>query len=331
MSMMLVIQLAKRKPIMENFDPHLIPGSVWERIVRKKGKESILHSIVLTVSNEDLKDEMLEKFPQQVVFLTSKLKVLTQDVDSFLSNRTFVEMDTRISALMANVVAPDDEFESDVDIDAIDLSDEPAAVDPDANSIADPFADLAKLLPEPASQLFAADTAQESPASNAVPVFLPEVYDGLNLSSSFVSYAESPSPMGNGDTMHVLRFQLSKSLNLDHLRQIFDMSANSNALEKFVIDSEQERTEVTIDGFLEVFLEVDMGPTAFGAVYLTTSGDFRMMQKVAEEAENKVLLSDDLSTNTVTIVNAPVTITPVPSIQIIPQLTQPQGAVVFQS
>ena len=160
---------------MTDANPQLVPGSIWQRT--RKGKTSFV--TVIAVSNTTLAPEVLDRFPRQVVFITDKFNILTQEVEFFTANRTFSSMDAGISNLMEAVVSPPDEADEEesetIDIDGIQLDEQPA--EPEAPS----------------------DNSDEAPA----PVFKPASVDGIDLDAHFLSYSEMPHH--TGDTLHVIR------------------------------------------------------------------------------------------------------------------------------
>jgi len=234
---------------MENINPHLVVGSVWARTSNNSS------STVLAVSNQDLSQEVLEKFPQQVVFLTSKYKILTQDIDTFLRNRVYQGLDTTVISLMeALTTEPEPEEDDDVDIDSVDI----------------------KVVKDGFEQIIASveEDSENGEDDNGIPVFEPAEFDGLDLDRHFLSYSEAP--YHTGDTLHVLRFALDRELNIDQLRAIFrDSDQNTPTIDQFVIDSSEERVEVQVYAFVQVFMEVGAGGEGVAAVHLLSSGDFR--------------------------------------------------------
>lgn len=234
---------------MENLNPHLVVGSVWARTANNAT------STVLAVSNQDLKADVLEKFPQQVVFLTSKYKILTQDIDTFLRNRVYQGIDPTVVSLMeALTTEPEPEEDDDVDIDSVDI----------------------KVVKDGFEQVIsgAEEESEDGEDDNGIPVFEPAEFDGLALDRHFLSYSEAP--YHTGDTLHVLRFALDRELNIDQLRAIFrDSGQNTPTIDQFVIDSSEERVEVQVYAFVQVFMEVGAGGEGVAAVHLLSSGDFR--------------------------------------------------------
>lgn len=234
---------------MENINPHLVVGSVWARTSNNSS------STVLAVSNQDLSQEVLEKFPQQVVFLTSKYKILTQDIDTFLRNRVYQGLDTTVISLMeALTTEPEPEEDDDVDIDSVDI----------------------KVVKDGFEQIIggAEEESEDGEDDNGIPVFEPAEFDGLALDRHFLSYSEAP--YHTGDTLHVLRFALDRELNIDQLRAIFrDSDQNTPTIDQFIIDSSEERVEVQVYAFVQVFMEVGAGGEGVAAVHLLSAGDFR--------------------------------------------------------
>ena len=227
---------------MQQINPNLVVGSVWAR--GSNGNTST----VLAISNDGLSDAVLEKFPRQVVFLTSKFKVLTQPIDMFIDSRVYQGIDEGVAALMAEVTSePEPDEDDKVDIDAVDLGDETV----DESSV------------------------EDEGEAETIPVFEPAQFAGLNLDAHFLSYSESP--YHTGDTMHTLRFALDRDLSIDQLRSVFRVTS-ATAIESFEIDSVEERVSVDIDAFVQVFLEVGAGGDAVGCVCVLSQGDYRAKQ-----------------------------------------------------
>lgn len=236
-------------------NPQLVPGSVWQRV----RKDKTTFTTVLFVSNQGLSDAVLEQFPPQVVFLTDKLNVLTQDVGTFLASRTFHTIDMGTENLIQALLSPPEEDLDDTDptetIDKIVVDD---------------------LEEHPGGGVVVADDSESD-----IPVFTPEFFNGANLDAAFLSYTEAP--FSTGDTLHVLRFALSQSLSLDQLKAAFDLSSPIPAIEKFTVDCNQEHpTVVEPNGFIQVFLEVTNDGNGVGVVYVTSLGDFRGQPPVSE-------------------------------------------------
>lgn len=259
-------------------NPKLVPGSVWSL-------SSGALSTVLAVSNAALPEHMLEKFPRQVVYVNSKNEINTQGVDAFLRKREFVEMDELIAQLMLGITDPEIEEEGeDFDIDSVDLS-----AEGDGDGGADAMEDLV------------GGTEHEEEADGQLPVFFPPQVGGVDLDSSFISYAELP---GDADSRtHVLRFALGDGLTVDLLKSLFN--AESGEIEKFVVDSEAERVEVTPSDFHGVFVEVDSAASGIAAVYLSSA--IEATQLTGEALDAAIA---DLQQTTV-LAGTPVTITPV--------------------
>lgn len=226
---------------MEN--PQLVPGSMWAN--RKSG---VVVS-VLAVTNQHLSEQVQERHPPQVVFVLNG-KMMTQTVDVFVKPRMFMDMDNGLAQAIEDLLAEEPE-EEEIDIEGTPL---PAEEEEGEEAVDDSNVE-----------------EDERPA----PVFEPPMHDGLALDEHFVSYQEAPGP--NGDTLHILRFALDETLNIDHIRSIFDFRDTTlPTLEEFVVDSEVDRVEVKPDGYLMTALEIDSGANGIAAVYLTTSGQFRL-------------------------------------------------------
>lgn len=253
-------------------NPQLVPGSVWQRV--RKGNATF--TTVLFVSNSGLSEAVLEQFPAQVVFLSDKMNVLTQDVETFLSSRTFHTIDTGVENLLRALLSPPDEDDVDESIDNIQLDDEPSI--------------LGEVVGDPDEGDDGIDMGDDSAD---VAIFTPQFFNGFDLDSAFVSYTEAP--FHTGDTLHILRFALSPQLTLDHLKAAFDLSGETPAIEMFVVDCNHEHpTTVNVAGFVQVFLEVGADGNGVGAVYVTSSGDYRSQPEptveVVQQPEQLVVI-----------------------------------------
>lgn len=239
-------------------NPNLSIGSAWER-------QNGSISVVIAVTNLSLREELQEKFPPQVVFVTGSGTVLSQEIQIFLKSRKFVGTDAFVQEHVTKAIEGADEEQDTEDEEPVDID----SIDPDTfDGIVNADNDEGE-----------GEGAEEE--EGTIPVFEPAVFDGLALDDHFISYAEAPA--ANGDTLHILRFALDETLNLDQVCSVFDVTSElSPALESFVVDSEAERTNVNIGGYLPVFLEVDSEGNAVAAVYLTSVGDFRAAQAAAE-------------------------------------------------
>jgi len=278
----------------------LVPGSIWERT--RRGKPST-YTTVLMVSNLELNPQLLDKFPQQVVFLSDSLKVLTQDVETFLATRTYYGSDAGIVNLIEALLSPNDqEPETDADDDedqALSGAPQDDAVDIDSIDVG--------------------DTQIQETLTDDAPIFKPSLWNGVDLNKAFRGYRESP--YHTGDTLHTLRFELTGGVTLDALNRAFDYGNAENSvaglvIDTFLVDCNQEYpTSVVPDGFVGVFLEIDGSANGHGIVCLTSSGDFR-----ARETQNPV------ETSTPQVLITPQH-SPQPGTVIIPQLATVGGQV----
>jgi hypothetical protein len=258
-------------------NPQLTHGSVWE--LTKTGAQVV----VLAVSNEGLSPGLLERFPNQVVYINASMQINTQPVEVFTKKRIYVGINQNVQALIEQLInPPQEEEEPQIDIDEID---------PDAGEDGNALADLA-----------AGFSEENSQADGEIPVFETPGWGGtLPLDESFVSYTESPG--FNGDTQHILRFSLSDQLSLSQLEAAF--GPGPGTIENFVVDSHEDRVEVPIDAYFGSFLEVDADANAIGVVYLSTPGKFRLSGSELDEAVAKAQAAIDTSVSSTDIPSVP--------------------------
>jgi hypothetical protein len=227
----------------------LIPGSVWRKETVKKGKTRVSESVVLAISNQDLSEALLERFPPQVVFITDRGQLLTQGVDTFVATRNYVTINEGVVAAMAQVQAQafgeDDEVE---DFDQVSL-DQPAGG-----------------LTEAAAQLAETIGLEPSDSEDAAPNYpfqLTNTAHELNdvLVDSFVSYTEAP--WATGEVMHTLKFGLA-DVALEDLEAVFVKEQLP-----FQLVSWGTLVDLTSAKPVSVGLAIQ-GSQAYGLVYLLT-------------------------------------------------------------
>jgi len=250
---------------MNDLSKILVPGAVWLR--SKPGKKPTA-STVIAISNVDLSEAILEKFPMQVIFLTDRGRLLTQDIETFTSSREFVEIDVGtanlVDVLLHGADYDDEETEAR---DILDIDQIPLPEDEDASAGAAQVTEVTAVSP-----------------SGDAPMFSPEIHQGLDLNGAFLSYTEQP--YYTGDTMHVLRFALDGNVTIKALRKAFDVSAPEGGLATFTVDCYQEEpTVVTPSGFIDTFFEVTADGNGTGVVYLITPGNFRVPEYVEPEKQ----------------------------------------------
>lgn len=227
---------------------NLTSGSIWAR--QKPNSDEYSYSLVLCVTNEGLPERVLEKNPQQVVFVTDQGKILSMCVEDFCHKRHYFTFDASFADSFEEIITTrdDDEVESD-----------PA--EEGQSSIDDVVAD---------EKLFSAEQSVKDKAGclalNVGPHPLAEV-----LQSSLVGYVESP--FHTGDTLHTLKFELSDSLTINGIIRAFLVS-DPNSIQKFELSTATETFQVEIDTFVCVLLESDQWSN-YGCLYITSNGCFR--------------------------------------------------------
>ncbi len=238
-------------------NPQLIPGSVWLR--ERKGKQSF--TTVIAVSNVGLKPEVLEEFPQQVVFLTDKFTVLTQGVETFCASRVFYSMDERVQYLAQEMLTPPSVEGEEEDL--IDFDNMPQEQPPSGDNTVEP--------------------AEVVEADNDVPpLFQPATWDLngvlLNLDDAFVSYEEIPT--ATHQVQHVITFALGNGVELDTLLAAFA----KDQITEFTVDCNNAYpTSVAVEAYQGVYLRVDSQGNGNALVYVTSDHALEETQTVVPQ------------------------------------------------
>jgi hypothetical protein len=248
----------------------LTPGSVWER----KTKKGSTYTTVIAVSNDGLPEETLVQFPQQVIFITEKYKILTQPIEVYLKTREYYGVDETAELLVKQLTTepqpePD---EDDLDIDSIDLSGDDDSDDSDSQD----------------NVAVALSTAERQAnfIVEPVPAALPSLNVGAHanaelLRAAFIAYSEEP--YFTGDTLHGLTFRLSEELTLKKISDSF-LIADPNAVQNFEVTfGDYTRVVVAVDGYASCNMQLNANGE-LGTVFLTSSGDFRADEFTKDEA-----------------------------------------------
>lgn len=243
---------------------NLVSGSLWSRETKKNG-QSI--SVVLFVTNEGLQEKVLEKFPQQVVFLTENNQILSMNVEEFTRARTFVGMSEKMASLLESIITPEDEEEDTGDIDNVEVDGKLFVTDDD--------------------QAEAADSGEEEEAEQPTSSRT-DLYANFGphpkaqaLADNLAVYSEAPM-LPSGDTMHTLKFNIGDDLTLSDIRDAFRID-DPNSIQKFELTTSSQTFTVDIAGFVNVMLE-SYPYVDYGCLFVTTEGNFRDSTKAEEEA-----------------------------------------------
>jgi hypothetical protein len=293
---------------------NLVPGSIWSRQSRK-GTTS---SRVIAVSNQGLSEETLLNFPQQVVFVTDRQKVLTQDINTFLAQRVFEGIDEQTETLVAAILNPailenyeDEDEEETIDFDAVDVSEDlnkmlAEAIKADGEDAPSEDVPAEKKRVQVADIIEAQALAEQhntgiSPSYGSFPVYRNPDFTlkienhplAEKLQDACVSYSEAP--FHTGDTLHTIRFVLSADLSLSQIGDAFRVS-NQDAIESFsIVNSYEQATNVSIDGYVGTFLETGINSRTYGVLYVTSVGDFRAPKEETISAEElQLAISQEL-------------------------------------
>lgn len=233
---------------------NLVPGSIWKR----EGSETTTESVVLFVTNAGLSAKVLEKNPQQVVFMSADAAILSMSIDRFVKNRTYDGMSEPVSDLIAAIPgaalgAPSVDDDED-DSDLIDLNQ--AVID-------------SALFTGGASEPEA--TTEEPQESGGLVINVGPHPLQRALESAALAYRETP--FHTGDTLHEVQFLLSDELTLEMLHSAFS-PADPNSIQKFEVVLENTRFAVDFSGVIGVMLS-GIGSTAVGSLFVVSDGDFR--------------------------------------------------------
>lgn len=255
---------------MTSFHPKLVNGSQW-------ALKNNSVSTVLMLTNTQIKPELQEKYPPQVVVMTESGKVLSHPVEVFLSRRKYVGYNEFVGSLIGTLLAgeePEDSGSGDTDQDSIENTpvEADAAFEALLGSVNDSASGDDSIIDGTDEVVFVDGDGDGGEDEGKIPVFFPEVHDDLALDEHFVSYAETPAPIGNG-SIHILRFSLDNTLNIDHLRATFDASNDQiPTVDTLVVDGTHERVELESFKYLGTYHEIDPNGGCVAAVYLSTSG-----------------------------------------------------------
>lgn len=216
----------------------LIPGSVWER----EGREGPVQVTVLAITNDSLSARRLEQFPRQVVFVSERGNILSQEVDQFLSRRTYVSLNTNVEALMSTVLDAALEAENAEEINF----DEVTPITEGAENIVDGQLELAEK-----------DSSIVSPFNHEGAPILSELFTQYEVSYS-----------ANVGT-HRLKFLLD-GMTLEKLASYFDGSTGFRI--GYQVGDTLEEVEMTAGSWslYPATLEIRAAGTAYGVITLVT-------------------------------------------------------------
>lgn len=260
----------------------LVPGSVWER----KGKKKVTEVTVLAVTNQELSAEILEEHPQQVVFVTERMSVLSLDIESFLKGRNYSNMNEQVEELMNSAVAAtadvDEDDEEEGDFDKIQLPEDQDMIEvpPENNGVV---------------------SEENGIEVNVYPFRLVEPHPlAQMLAEAFVSYTQSPWP--GEQTLHTLTF-LTDDLAQEDLEAVF-IEENRH----FEVNTDAVTITLGDAPALSVGLEV-RGSSSYGVVHfladaqVQSQGDSGLpvtvneqVQAPAAESNDDVLIVPDVAT-----------------------------------
>jgi hypothetical protein len=271
----------------------LVPGSIWIR--KNKGRD--IPVTVLLITNEGLPEDILEQHPQQVVFLTQSMRVQSMTIEAFLTNRLYSTMDTERESLLQALVTEIEDPEEEVDVKDIDNIQLPDELNDDQIIDLNGESDAEDMKVES----LRASWGKTINNSSVNPIDIVGSHPFADtLKSHFVSYSEEAHFLNTGDTLHNIRFQISPKLTFENLRSIFGVGVGELEIDEFVINSSVGQTKVSIDSFIEVFLETEVLRQQEGSdrilttavVQVTSQGDIRQQSDSSEREDDVINLLD---------------------------------------
>jgi hypothetical protein len=230
-----------------------------------------------------LPERVLEKNPQQVIFVTGQGKVLSMGVEDFCAKRHYHTFDTDTATDFEALITLKEDDESDDDQLPID------SVVADEALFAKDQSEDASEEDEPLGAPLMSLNVGPHPLADA-------------LRTNLRCYNEYP--FHTGDTLHTLKFLLADGLTIRGIREAFTIT-DPNAVQKFELVTATETFQVDIDAFVDVLLESDQYST-FGCLYVTSEGDFRSPAEevaVATQEDDVVDLSVTAVTDVTTTIS----------------------------
>lgn len=230
----------------------LVPGSVWAKSDKQGEQISVT---VVGITNTEVTAKVLDRHPQQVVFITSRSHLVSQDVESFLKRRTYMTMNSQVEMLLESVIsAAVEQEEEEEDFDTVELP---------ADEVGVQTADGAP------DQDY--NEGSNFNLTNAHPL-------AQMLADGFVSYTEAP--WVEGMMMHCLRFTLDE-LAVEDLQAIFIEEGQA-----FTVRVQSQVMQFANGAADMVGLEV-VGDTAVGCVYHLAARNSATEEIAEDDAQAK--------------------------------------------
>lgn len=202
----------------------MTPGSVW---VRENGQKNIL----LFISNATLPKKLQAQFPSQAVYLDEEGNVFNKDVEDFLADRTFYNIEpsveTQVDTLLAFHSLSDDE---DADAEEVDLELE---VEEDGDEEEETLAEVKTKVVPKAGKVLEPKVAEEqnlvtfSKTTTNAPI-------AFALESAVVGYRQEPL-LSHSMVSHIVVIDLARTeLTPEQIAFAFD-PANPDLLARFSV------------------------------------------------------------------------------------------------
>lgn len=276
----------------------LTPGSVW---IKLHGKLANSYIKVLFVTNQDLKPLLHAKYPPQVIYANESGKILSRDIDSFIEQFQFYNVDPELEQRLVNLLNDsviDQEEQLDTNIPNYGISTDKSFVDQYLDDLSVNKTNNTTKEEISASFIFISDDS------------LPAISNDI-LTECFVGFAQEPTQMY--DKIQIkLTFALNteKGLTLDSLYKVFCPQEDNNTVDAFVIKTPYE----TIMPTWNLFVSVNPSYTTnglFGIVILTNDSEDKPIEVETQEIPQSSEISVTENSVTVISVNEHGILTPV--------------------
>lgn len=271
----------------EEFNSNLVlltPGSVWLKGDSKKVS-------VLMVTNTTLPERLQKKFPPQVVYVNEEGNYYNRSVENFFEIHQFYNINPELESRLENLIVFDMDNSSDEDLDAEipeeegeeEEDDQPVQVfSMDGNGVVENSSESdesnevqAKAKKQTLAEYLAYGDDSDESASNsrksidfAFSQGLQPAINADDLRNSFVSYTQEPNGSLNL-TVHKLMFELSESVSLANLKDVFIPDDERSIVDAFKLKSSFYEEVIAWTDYIGVFPEIRQG-RAYGVVHIAT-------------------------------------------------------------
>jgi len=229
-------------------------GSVWKKLRGQKAGSPVK---VLWFTNTELKASLQTKYPPQVVFFTTSGVVVSRDVDSFLDNYEFYnvdpELEYRLDNLMVYSESDNDEDSESLTIQETSRSEISEKTKSFADSLLEPENELNQLSEEKSStKVFAEFSYLQDPYAQS-----DSVLSEKSLKDAFVAYSQEPDHLYE-NIHHKLLFKLESDVSIESLIRTFKPDDSFNTVDYFCIMTKDSRDIFQWNDYIGVFPEFNV-------------------------------------------------------------------------